>query len=355
MRVDPLHSGLERWTLRGAGAFGALAVLLCFLEPLSVPTACRLAVFTCLAPPFGCLVFTLLHRITGGQWTAGLEPFLQAGGFPASVDLGDCGAGPPPCRRSYDPGFAYDGFAMLAARSVFIGAYFFWMRWALADGVGSERDARRNPRPWAGPVGLILLFFLMTFLTDDSLQSLEEGWHTTAFTVVWIASQAISGLSLCLLCGMRRGARPLREGPRGRPLGLDWGDLLLASVMFWTYVTFAQFLIIWAGNLPEETSWYLRRQHGGWAFVLPAVALLGFGLPFFMLLSRRLKRSTRGLAAAALLLLAAQLAYMCWVIVPADGGLTPGGGVLVAAFLAGSLALLAHRFARMSRTMEASP
>jgi hypothetical protein len=40
--------------------------------------ACRLAVFTCLAPAIGSLVLVLIHRITGGQWTAGIAPFLRA-------------------------------------------------------------------------------------------------------------------------------------------------------------------------------------------------------------------------------------------------------------------------------------
>jgi hypothetical protein len=345
----------ERRSLLFAGVFGAVAIGICFLEPHSVPTACRLAVFACLAPALGCTVFTLIHRITGGQWTAGLAPFLRAGvamlpwvwvlGAPILLLV----------RRSYAPGVAYESLAMLAARAVLFGAFFFWLQWALSDGIGNERDARKNGRPWAGPVGMILLFFLLTFLADDWLESLEEGWHSTAFTVVWIAGQAISGLSLCLLFGLGCGARPPSDGTAGRPLGLDWGNLLLASIMFWTYVTFAQFLIIWAGNMPEETSWFLRRDHGVWAFVVPAVGLFGFAFPFFMLLSRRLKKSTAGLAWVASLLLATQVAYMAWVIVPVGGAGTFGGCLLVAVLLVGALALFANRFARAARLTGGLP
>jgi hypothetical protein len=349
MRPSRAASIFEQRTLRGGCALGSAAIILAFLEPASISTASRLAVFACLAPALGCLVFTLIHRITGGQWTAGIAPFLGAGvsllpwiwAFAAPVLLVS--------RRTYDTGLAYDGLGMLAARAVLVGAYFFWIKRALSAGVGSERDARTNVRPWAGPVGLILLFFLLTFLADDWLESLEEGWHSTGFTVVWIAGQAVSGLALCLLCGLGRGVRPPMDGSAGRPLGLDWGNLMLATVMFWTYVAFAQFLIIWAGNLPEETSWYLRRQHGLWAWVPPSVALLGFALPFFMLLSRRLKGSARGLATVALLLLASQLAYISWVIVPIGVGSTAGGGLLELTLLAGALALFANRFASLAR------
>jgi multisubunit Na+/H+ antiporter MnhB subunit len=313
--------------------------------------ACRLAIFVCLAPAIGCTTFALIHRITGGQWTAGLAPFIRAGvgllpwtwvvAVPVLLAA----------RKHYSPGLGYDGFAMVAARAVLFAVLFFGLRWALSDGLGSEEDARKNGRPWAGPVGLIILFFMLTFLADDWLESLEQDWHSTAFTVVWIAGQAMCGLSLCILGGLRVGTRPATKGSAGRPLGLDWGNLLLASMMFWAYVSFAQFLIIWAGNMPIETSWYLRREHGAWEFVMPAVALLGFALPFLLLLSRRLKQSTAGLASVAGMLLLAQLAYTAWLIVPAEGIQTPAGELLAAVVLAGAAALFANRFMRAARLL----
>ena len=50
----------------------------------------------------------------------------------------------------------------------------------------------------------------------------------------------------------------------------DLGNLLLAFVMFWAYVSFMQYLIIWSGNLPEENVWYLHRSQGGWQIVVRA-------------------------------------------------------------------------------------
>jgi hypothetical protein len=42
---------------------------------------------------------------------------------------------------------------------------------------------------------------------------------------------------------------------------------MLTFVMVWAYFSFSQWLIIWAGNLPEEITRYLRRLNGGWGFV----------------------------------------------------------------------------------------
>ena len=47
----------------------------------------------------------------------------------------------------------------------------------------------------------------------------------------------------------------------------DHGKLILAFIMVWAYFSFSQWLIIWAGNLPEEITWYMRRLHGGWQYV----------------------------------------------------------------------------------------
>jgi hypothetical protein len=119
--------------------------------------------------------------------------------------------------------------------------------------------------------------------------------------------------------------------------------------MFWTYVTFCQFLIIWAGNLPEEISWYLRREAGGWRYVAPAVAFFGFALPFLLLLMRRLKRSVLGLSLVAGLLLASQWVYLLWVIAPAQGVPTlPALLLLIAAAGAGASVFM-NRFARLVR------
>ena len=56
--------------------------------------------------------------------------------------------------------------------------------------------------------------------------------------------------------------------------------------MVWAYFSFSQFLIIWAGNLPEEIPWYLARLRGGWQYMALALVLCHFALPFALLLSR---------------------------------------------------------------------
>ena len=65
---------------------------------------------------------------------------------------------------------------------------------------------------------------------------------------------------------------------------------MLAFVMLWAYFSFSQYLIIWAGNLPQEIAWYLHRLQTGWRFIGLALIVFHFAVPFVLLLSRTMKR-----------------------------------------------------------------
>ena len=55
----------------------------------------------------------------------------------------------------------------------------------------------------------------------------------------------------------------------------------------------SQFLIIWAGNLPEEIPWYIRRFSGGWGYIGWFIAIFHFCVPFFLLLMRFVKKNPK--------------------------------------------------------------
>jgi hypothetical protein len=239
---------------------------------------------------------------------------------------------------------AYDRLPLVAVRTVVYGIIFFLVRRANDGNEGDEIDPRKNRRTWAGPVSLIVLFFILTLVASDWIESLEPKWHSTAFGAVWIVGQSVSALALCLLFALGKGANPAAVGQARRQLGLDWGDLLMASIVFCAYITFAQFLIIWSGNLPREISWYLRREAGAWGFVMPVVSLLGFAVPFGILLSRRQKVATVGLATAAALVLIAQLMQMIWLVAPAQPSQTPTAFLLEAALVVFAVLVFVWRF-----------
>jgi hypothetical protein len=99
----------------------------------------------------------------------------------------------------------------------------------------------------------------------------------------------------------------------------DLGNLLLAFVMTWMYLVFAQYLIIWAEDIPRETVWYVMRSDGVWHALAVTLVFGQFVVPFSLLLFRRVKRDPRTLLAVAVLALAAHWLDIAWLVLPSSG------------------------------------
>jgi len=97
----------------------------------------------------------------------------------------------------------------------------------------------------------------------------------------------------------------------------DLGKLMLALVMLWAYFSFSQFLIIWAGNLPEEIPWYIARIRGSWGAVAILLVVGHFFLPFGLLLSANLKKRSATIAKVAVWVLVMRLVDLIWYVAPA--------------------------------------
>lgn len=315
----------------GAGACAVAAALLGFFAPAALAPAARWASLVCLAPAVGSLLFSLIHRLTGGEWGERLAPFFTAG-----VALAPWAGLAVGCVALATPGPAapwpaYSSGPMIAGRGLVGALVLLVLSSRLRRG-----GAPRAPR--VGPAGLIVLVFALHLLADDWLVALEPGWHSTAFPVVWMAGQAVTGLAAAIAVAIA-----CEQSPDGAT-GLDCGNLLLAALCFWSYVAFAQYLIIWAGNLPREIAWYVHRSRGAWSLVPALLAAFHFVVPLGILLSHRAKRSALRLGFAAGVLLAAQALFLAWIILPAFPPLTPAGGGFAVALAGAAGGLCGERY-----------
>lgn len=170
-------------------------------------------------------------------------------------------------------------------------------------------------RTLSGP-GLVIYSVISTFAFVDWIMSIDPRWSSTVFPLIVLIGQVLTAFSfvVVLLAGFRhffpfdRLATP--------KCFLDLGNLLLTFVMFWTYIAFAQFLIIYSGNLPREIRWYLPRIHDGWKWIPCLLGLFHFLIPFFLLLFRSNKTQVPRLAAIAVLILGAHALASFWLVVP---------------------------------------
>ena len=183
------------------------------------------------------------------------------------------------------------------------------------DRTGQKR-IRKRFQMISGP-GLALLIISISFASIDWVMSLEPEWMSTIFGLLFVASFSLSALAFTIVVMSWLSKRaPMDRVAQTRHFH-DWGNLLLALVMLWTYFAFSQYLIIWSGNLAEETTWYVARKHGGWGVIAIAIVILQFAFPFLTLLSRAAKKSSDKLARLALLILIMRVLDVIWLIEPA--------------------------------------
>jgi hypothetical protein len=183
------------------------------------------------------------------------------------------------------------------------------------DRTGQKR-IRKRFQMISGP-GLGLLIISITFAAIDWVMSLEPEWMSTIFGLIFVAAWSLSALAFTIVMMSWLSKRaPMDRVAQPRHFH-DWGNLLLALVMLWTYFAFSQYLIIWSGNLAEETTWYVARKHGGWGVIAIAIVILQFAFPFLTLLSRAAKKSSERLARLALLILIMRVLDVIWLIEPA--------------------------------------
>ena len=222
---------------------------------------------------------------------------------------------------------AYLSLPGVAGRLVVYFAVWLFLTFSL-NRLSAQQDREANPdliarmKRSAGP-GIVLWGLCVTFASIDWLMALEPHWYSTMYGVWLIGSMGLSAISFLILMSVWLWRRePMSHVLRPSHFH-DWGKLMLAFTMLWAYFSFSQFLIMWAGNLPEEIVWYKDRIAGGWAYVALIIVIFHFALPFLLLLSRDLKRNPRQLVLVAGLMLVMRVVDLFWQVEPGFEGRQP--------------------------------
>jgi hypothetical protein len=199
---------------------------------------------------------------------------------------------------------------------VWIGLMFIFNRWSREQDVNqTDRALRRRFKMLAGP-GIILYVFVMTFAAIDWVMSISPHWASTIYGFLFVAGQLISAMSLMIAVVVLLSRTAPMAGLIQKRHIHDLGKLLLTFVMLFAYFDFSQLLIIWSGNQPEEITFYRSRLYGEWGVVAVIVLVFHFFVPFFLLLSRDLKRNYRLLPKVAIWMIFIRLVDLFWMTRP---------------------------------------
>ena len=167
----------------------------------------------------------------------------------------------------------------------------------------------------AGP-GLILYGFTITFAVIDWIMSLDPSWISTIFGLAILIGEVLS--AMCFAVVVERilfNYKPMSDMLKPDYVH-DHGKWILVFIMVWAYFNFSQWLIIWAGNLPTEITFYLTRLNNGWGMIGLILVLFHFVVPFATLLSRSFKRNIRKLVWLAVWLILMRYVDLFWTIEP---------------------------------------
>jgi hypothetical protein len=319
---------------------GMVGLVICIIGILKAPDrffpSYLLAFMFVLGLSLGSLGLLMLQHLTGGNWGIIIRRPLESATralalvavlfvpiffgmrylYAAWLNAPPSGEGAlSEFQRSY---LTLNGFRVRAILYfvVWLILVFIFNRWSREQDVNREdRGLRRRLKMLAGP-GIILYVFVMSFAAIDWVMSISPHWASTIYGFLFVAGQLISSMSLMIaVVVLLARTGPLSGVLQPRHIH-DLGKLLLAFVMLWAYFSFSQLLIIWSGNQPEEITFYYSRLHSQWGVVAVIVVIFHFFVPFFLLLSRDLKRNTNLLPKVALWLIFMRLVDLFWMTRP---------------------------------------
>ena len=305
------------------------------IDPRSTLAAYLVAWIAVSAIPLGALGTLMISFLVRRAWTERLHPVLTGATsalplvaflfLPVLIGMKDIYPAASELRT------------LPAFKALYLAPWFFVLRtiiyfaafWLLAlwlQAAWGNIDRMRR----SASAGLIVYALLVSFAGVDWVESLEPDFHSSTYGLLYLCFTLLDGtafaIGAALLSGRRIGAT------RG------YSALLLSTILLWTYLHAMQYIVIWAGNIPDEAVWYLKRSTDGWRFVLAFVALGQFILPFFALLSSRVRSDRSWLLA----LCGLTLVMRCWeasiLILPAIPHTAP---LTVAVMLLAGLVLVA--------------
>ena len=205
------------------------------------------------------------------------------------------------------------GDKILEGKSVFLNAGFFVIWTILTIGLwialgykmrSLSRELDDNPLPdvesgkkyifkntvWAA---LFLVWFALTVASTIPwlwLMSIDAHWYSTMYSWYTFASTFVSGCALIALWVIYLKNKGYLEYTNEEHLH-DLGKFMFAFSIFWTYLWFAQYMLIWYANIPEETIYFKPRVQGVYKGIFFFNLIINFVAPILILMKKSTKRN----------------------------------------------------------------
>jgi hypothetical protein len=292
------------------------------------------AFFFWLSIALGGLFFTMLHHLVGAIWSVVLRrlaenimiciPLLAIFLIPVLFGIGEL------FHWSHPEAVAQDH--LLQSKAPYLNVSFFiiravfyfviWvllarylLRLSLAQDGGHTESISKKMRVASAP-GMILFALTVTFASFDWLMSLDAHWYSTIFGVYVFSGSLLAMLAFLMRFVLYLDGTDTLRGIITREHWHDMGKLIFAFTVFWGYMAFSQYFLIWYGNIPEETVWFLHRWEHGWQYISLFIVFGHFVIPFFVLFPYSTKRSRPVMLVMTIWILAMHWVDLYWIVMP---------------------------------------
>lgn len=279
--------------------------------------------------PVGALALLMTMRLTPGDWSEELGPFMEAQTL--LLPLGVLLIAPVlvEAARIYPWTGQRATTAFRAAylsQPMFVGRTVIW--YALLFALAFLLVLRpRHSTAAVACAGLVLLPLLGDVISTDWLLSLDPAYASSGFGLYVLDVQMLTAFALAVV------ALTASDRPVLRP-GII-GGLLLTLLLLWSYLAFTHFVITWSDNLPPGVRWYQRRG-GPWAAVIWLAAATRIA-PTFLLLFTPIRRSRRMLGILSGAVIGGSVLECAWLTLPAAPPAANPSAVVL--FVAANLAM----------------
>lgn len=179
---------------------------------------------------------------------------------------------------------------------VILGLWSFFGRKIRALSLAQENAPKNDPKIYWKVFRLSGIFLFVYALSQMStapwlwIMSVQPHWYSTLFSWYTFASAFVSGMSLILLWVVYLKNQGNLELVTKEHMH-DLGKWMFAFSIFWTYLWFAQYMLIWYANIPDETQYFKLRQQGPYSVIFYANFIINFCMPILILMSRPSKRN----------------------------------------------------------------
>jgi hypothetical protein len=266
-------------------------------------------------------------------------------------------------RAMLNPGAAI--FQTIFIFAILLLFTFLLNKWSLERDADPARGTEPSFDRWRikfenlSGIGILIYVILLTDGAIVWIKSLDITWYSSIWGLQFLVGQGYAVLALSILTVILLSRfEPMKTMLRVTEQH-DLGKLAFAFTMLNIYLCFAEFLIIWSGNVPDEIPWYLNRIHGGWWYVCTADFICHWLIPFCLLLSRDLKRNKQKMIWLTCFMIFARCVDMFWLIEPnfadAAGNLHLSNNIGILAYITVPVAVISLWAAYYMTQLQSRP